>query len=101
MYGNSPEETIIPSMEELGLDPALIKFILITHAGPDHVGGAAYFQENYGTRIIMSQQDWDGILNPQPGSWVLGHPPGVEVPMPERDWRGHPRWILLEVRGRY
>lgn len=48
---------IIPGMEELGLDPAKIKVILITHSGPDHTGGAAYFQENYGTKVIYSIED--------------------------------------------
>lgn len=58
-YSYSPEELIIPGMEKLGLDPAQIKYILITHAGPDHIWGARYFQENYGTQIVMSQQEWD------------------------------------------
>lgn len=57
-YSYSPENLIIPGMEKLGLDPSKIKYILITHAGPDHVGGAKYFQDNYGTQIVMSQQEW-------------------------------------------
>lgn len=47
-YSYSPEKLIIPGMKKLGLDPAKIKYILITHAGPDHVGGAKYFQDNCG-----------------------------------------------------
>ena len=37
-YDYRVEETIIPGMKELGLDPAQVKYILITHAGPDHAG---------------------------------------------------------------
>jgi metallo-beta-lactamase class B len=58
-YNYSPETLIIPGMKKLGLDPSKIKYLLITHAGPDHVGGAKYFQENYGTHIVMSQQEWN------------------------------------------
>ncbi|MBU3217330.1 MBL fold metallo-hydrolase [Clostridium estertheticum] len=57
-YDYSPETMILPGMKKLGLDPAKIKYILITHAGPDHVGGAKYFQDNYGTKIVMSQEEW-------------------------------------------
>lgn len=51
------EGYIIPEMEELGLDPAKIKVILITHNGPDHTGGASYFEETYGTTVIYSIED--------------------------------------------
>lgn len=60
-YDYMVEETIIPGMKELGLDPAQVKYILITHAGPDHAGGLEYFQQNYGTRVIMSKEEWDAI----------------------------------------
>lgn len=105
MYGNSPEKTIIPGMQKFGLDPARIKYILITHAGPDHVGGARYFQEKYGTRIIMHKSDWNSILHPQPGSWL---PKLAElrqagqfdkIPEPERDWAGPPERDLEGVDG--
>ncbi|ETI88496.1 MBL fold metallo-hydrolase [Clostridium sp. LQ25] len=58
-YNYCPEDILIPGMQKLGLDPANIKYLLITHAGPDHIGGAKYFQDNYGTQIVMSQQEWD------------------------------------------
>ncbi len=101
MFGDSPEKVLIPGMEELGLDPAKLKYILITHAGPDHAGGARYFQENYGTRIVMSQQDWDGVLNPQPGSWVLraAATPKEQRPLPQREWIGPPNMDLVGIDG--
>ncbi len=46
-------------MKKLGLDPANIKYAVVSHAHPDHYGGARYLQERYGTRIIMSPADWD------------------------------------------
>lgn len=66
-YEYSPEKLIIPGMKALGLDPAKIRYLMITHAGPDHIGGAKYFQENYGTQIVMSQQEWDAILKRKEG----------------------------------
>ena len=35
---------LIDNMKKLGLDPAKIKYILVTHAGPDHVGAVPKFQ---------------------------------------------------------
>lgn len=99
MYGDSPETILIPGMKKLGLDPAQLKYILITHAGPDHAGGAKYFQENFNTRIVMSQQDWDGILNPAPGSWVLDKRPLEQRPPPERTWTGPPAMDLIASDG--
>lgn len=98
MYGDSPETTILPNMEKLGLDPALIQYILVTHAGPDHVGGAEYFQEKYGTRVIMSQRDWDSLLDPQPGDWILRRAEGVISPA-SKNWRGPPRMDIVGLDG--
>lgn len=72
-YSYMPEDYILPGMKELGLDPARIKYILVTHAGPDHVGGAQYFQSHYGTRIVMSQEEWGGV--PKDGSKYFGSTP--------------------------
>lgn len=69
---------IIPGMEELGLDPAKIKVILITHSGPDHTGGAAYFQENYGTRVIYGIEDAEQIQTEIEGGADLGFTVKVE-----------------------
>ena len=35
-----------------------VKQIIITHAHIDHIGGAKYLQEKFGTRIILSEVDW-------------------------------------------
>jgi metallo-beta-lactamase class B len=99
MYGDSPETVTIPGMQALGLNPANIKYIAITHAGPDHAGGARYFQEKYGTRIVMSQRDWDGILRPQAGSWLLDDRPKAERPSQEREWVGPPAMDMVGEDG--
>ena len=43
------EEVLVPGLKQLGLDPANIKFIVLSHGHADHFGGAPYFQEHYNT----------------------------------------------------
>jgi metallo-beta-lactamase class B len=58
MFVGNVHETIVDGLRELGLDPNDIKFAIISHGHNDHFGGAAYLQENFGARIVMSEQDW-------------------------------------------
>lgn len=77
-YSYMPEDYILPGMKELGLDPAKIKYILVTHSGPDHGGGAYYFQSRYGTRIVMSREEWSGV--PKDGGKYFGAtPPKMDI----------------------
>ena len=59
IFDYSVEEEVAGGMKKLGLDPANIKYAVVTHAHPDHDGGARFLQEHYGTRVIMSPGDWD------------------------------------------
>ena len=59
IFDYSVEEEVAGGMKKLGLDPANIKFAVVTHAHPDHDGGAKFLQDHYGTRVIMSPADWD------------------------------------------
>jgi metallo-beta-lactamase class B len=69
MFHHNVEETVVGSMRALGLDPADIKYVIISHAHNDHFGGAAYLQETLGARIVMSVEDWEHMRSwPQLGS---------------------------------
>ena len=57
------EAEIVEGLEEQGLDPAQIKYVIIGHGHSDHYFGAKQIQENYGARIIMAEADWDLIAN--------------------------------------
>ena len=46
-------------MKTLGLDPAQIKYVIVSHGHGDHSGGAKYLQDKYGAHIILSEADWD------------------------------------------
>ncbi|HWF08145.1 MAG TPA: MBL fold metallo-hydrolase [Bryobacteraceae bacterium] len=59
IFDYSVEDEVVDGMKKLGLDPANIKYAIVSHAHPDHDGGARYLQEHYGTRVIMSPADWD------------------------------------------
>lgn len=48
-----------PAMRAAGLDPAKIRYIIITHGHGDHFGGAAYLAERYKARVLMSGIDWN------------------------------------------
>jgi hypothetical protein len=45
-------------MRRFGLDASDIKYVLISHAHGDHIGGAEMLQ-NRGQRILMDPRDWD------------------------------------------
>jgi metallo-beta-lactamase class B len=59
IFDYSVEEEVAGGMKKLGLDPANIKYAVVTHAHPDHDGGAKFLQDHYGTRVIMSPADWN------------------------------------------
>jgi metallo-beta-lactamase class B len=59
IFDYSVEDEVAGGMKKLGLDPANIKYAIVSHAHPDHDGGAKFLQDHYGTRVIMSPADWD------------------------------------------
>jgi metallo-beta-lactamase class B len=60
LYDYASEEAIVGGLKKLGLDPAAVKYVIITHAHGDHVGGAKLMQDR-GARIVMGGPDWDSI----------------------------------------
>ena len=45
-------------LRKLGLDPAEVKYVIVTHAHGDHYGGATHLVQKYGARVVMSEADW-------------------------------------------
>ena len=75
-------ETIIePSLKKVGLNPADVKYIVVGHGHFDHFGGAPYFQQKYGSKVVMSKVDWDMIEKPNPNA----RGPQANRPLPKRD----------------
>ena len=61
LYTYNSEEEIVGGMKKLGLDPASVKYVVITHAHGDHDGGAKLMQDRFHSRIVMGAPDWDSI----------------------------------------
>jgi metallo-beta-lactamase class B len=76
IYPYNSEELIIGGMKKVGLKPTQIKYVLISHAHGDHIGGAEMLQERYGARIVMGGPDWD---------WVEKYPNRYKTMAPKRD----------------
>jgi metallo-beta-lactamase class B len=53
------EDVIVGGLKKLGLDPAKVKYVIISHAHENEVGGAKLMQEKYGAHIVMGAGDWD------------------------------------------
>ena len=58
IFPYNSEELIVGGMKRLGLNPADIKYVIISHAHADHIGGAELLQARYGARVVMGAPDW-------------------------------------------
>src|SRR5580700_7608913 len=76
LFTYNSEEEIVGGLKKLGLDPAQVKYVIITHAHSDHVGGAKLMQDRFKSHIVMGGPDWDSIEKS-----VNGYPEGK----PKRD----------------
>jgi metallo-beta-lactamase class B len=61
LYDYASDEAIVGGLRKLGLDPATVKYVIISHAHGDHVGGAKLMQDRFHSRIVMGAPDWDAI----------------------------------------
>src|SRR5687767_8846683 len=59
IYPYNSEELIVGGLQKLGLDPKTIKYVIISHAHGDHIGGAEMLQTRYGARVVMGAPDWE------------------------------------------
>jgi metallo-beta-lactamase class B len=78
--GEEAAQYIEGGLRRVGLDPARIKYIVITHGHGDHFGGAKYLQEKYKARVLMSDIDWDIVLkDAASGNSRFGSPPSRDM----------------------
>lgn len=76
-FHHNVEGTIVGGMKKLGLDPARIRYVIVSHGHNDHFGGARFLQDTYKARIVMSAEDWAHMR-----SWPQR---GTPAPFPQQD----------------
>lgn len=84
LFGNQVDTQLLPGFRALGLDPAQVKIVLVTHGHGDHFGGSPYFQEHFGSRVYVSAADWMVMENPAPPRGGRG-PAGPPAVIPKHD----------------
>ncbi|MBP1711644.1 MAG: zn-dependent hydrolase including glyoxylase, partial [Deltaproteobacteria bacterium] len=53
----SSSSQLVRNIEMLGLNPAELTHIILTHCHIDHIGSAAYFREKYNSKIVIHELD--------------------------------------------
>ena len=48
---------LVRNIEMLGLNPALVSHVILTHCHIDHIGSAPFFREKYKAKIIIHELD--------------------------------------------
>jgi metallo-beta-lactamase class B len=59
LFGYAAQDEIIDGLKKVGVDPADIKYIIVSHAHGDHDGSVKFLQDTYHPRIIMGPKDWE------------------------------------------
>ena len=59
IFDYSVDDEVVGGLKELGLDPATIKYVVISHGHSDHSGGAKYLQDRFNAHVILTAADWD------------------------------------------
>ena len=68
IFDYSVEDEVVGGLKKLGLDPAQIKYVIVSHGHLDHAGGAKFLQERFGSRLVMTAADYD-LLDQQNPPW--------------------------------
>jgi metallo-beta-lactamase class B len=82
------EQYIVGGLRKLKLDPADIKYVIVSHAHGDHYGGAKYLKDKFNPRIVMSEIDWKVFEDPQFDPKripIFGEPPKRDMAVKDGD----------------
>ena len=69
VFDYSVEEAVVGGLRKLGLDPADIRYVIVSHGHGDHAGGAKFLQDSFGARVLLGAADWDLLEGQQP-TWL-------------------------------
>lgn len=59
LFGYAAQDEIVDGLKKVGLDPADIKYIVVSHAHGDHDGAVKFLQDTYHPRVILGPKDWE------------------------------------------
>jgi metallo-beta-lactamase class B len=59
LFGYAAQDAIVDGLKRAGLNPADIKYIVVSHAHGDHDGSVKFLQDAYNARVIMGPKDWE------------------------------------------
>ncbi len=59
LFGYAAQDAIVEEMKKNGLNPADIKYIIVSHAHGDHDGAVKFLQDTYGPKVIVGPKDWE------------------------------------------
>jgi metallo-beta-lactamase class B len=68
IFDYSVEAEVDEGLRKLGLNPADLKYVVVSHGHGDHAAGAKYIQDKYNAKVVMSAADWDMVEQQNP-SW--------------------------------
>lgn len=57
LFNYAAEAQIIDGLKTLGLDPARVKYVLVSHGHADRFEGARLMQERFGAKVVVSAED--------------------------------------------
>ena len=63
LYGDLTD-IAINGIRELGFDPDASRYVIVSHAHYDHIGGARRLQEEFGSVVMMTEADWNMTTEP-------------------------------------
>jgi metallo-beta-lactamase class B len=59
IFDYSVKDQVEGGLRKLGLNPADIKYVVVSHGHVDHAAGAKYLQDTFGARVVMGAADYD------------------------------------------
>jgi len=67
----APKVTLVEQLAKLGVKPAQVKFVGISHYHGDHIGGAGQFPD---ATLLIGKGDWDVLIGPKQPEGVSAAP---------------------------
>ena len=62
LFDYAAKDEILDGLKKVGLDPAKVKYVILSHAHGDHDGGAKLLQDEIpGVHLMYGAEDWDAV----------------------------------------